>query len=444
MLRIIDLRGRAPNRAELLDLVPRAALDIRAALAQVQPLVDDVRACGEAALREQARSFDHIEGHALRVPASRIREALKNCPLEIRTALETLIEKLRQASDAQVPAERVTEYAGDAKIIQRWQPVSRVGLYAPGGKAAYPSSVVMNAVAAQAAGVSELALASPAQADNDGAPHEAVLWAAGLLGIEEVYAIGGAGAIAAFAYGIPEIGLEPVDVVTGPGNVFVAAAKRAIAGVVGIDAEAGTTEILIIADESADPGFVAADLISQAEHDEAAASVLVTDSEPLANSVLAEVEARVSQTLHADRARQALSGPQSAVILVDDLEAAARVSNAYAPEHLEIQTRDDAGVLAEITNAGAIFLGPYTPVSLGDYLAGSNHVLPTGGTARFSSGLGAHTYLRPQQIVTYGAQSLGLTRAPLGALADTEGLPAHREAVEARFEDASAPAGEGA
>lgn len=432
-MRTIDLRHRSLSRSDLLRLVPRAAIDTGTAVERVRPLVDAVRDRGEAALREQARDFDGVEGHVLRVPPERIAASLDDCPAEVRNALEALIAKLRPASEAQVPAERVTRFGDGAAITQRWQPVGRVGLYAPGGKAAYPSSVLMNAVSAQAAGVPSLALASPAQHDNDGAPHEAVLWAAALVGIDEVYAIGGAGAIAAFAHGVPSIGLEPVDVVTGPGNVFVAAAKRVVAGLVGIDSEAGTTEILIIADDGAEPRFVAADLISQAEHDEAAASVLVTDSADLAARVLAEVDRMAARTRHAARVREALGGPQSAVILVDDLTAAAGVSNAYGPEHLEIQTRDDQAVLAQIENAGAIFVGGYTPVSLGDYLAGSNHVLPTGGTARFSAGLGAHTFLRPQQIVVYDRDALAEAEAPLLALAEAEGLPAHGEAVSERF-----------
>lgn len=434
MLRTIDLRGRIPSRAELLGFVPRATVDTATAAERVRPLVEAVRDRGEDALRDQAREFDGVADHALRVPAEQIGASLATCPSEVREALELLISRLRIASAAQVPEPRMTRFSDGATIAQRWQPVSRVGLYAPGGKAAYPSSVIMNAVSAQAAGVTGLALASPAQHGNRGRPHEAVLWAAALVGLEEVYAIGGAGAVAAFAYGVPSIGLEPVDIVTGPGNVFVAAAKRTVTGLVGIDSEAGTTEILIIADDGADAGFVAADLISQAEHDEAAASVLVTDSEGFAANVRDEVAHRVASTHHSARAREALSGPQSAVILVDDLEAAARVSNAYGPEHLEIQTRDDGRVLAIIEDAGAIFLGGYSPVSLGDYLAGSNHVLPTGGTARFSAGLGAHSFLRPQQIISYDAEALAEVQAPLLALAQAEGLPAHGEAVSARFE----------
>lgn len=433
-MRTIDLRGRALSRTELLRLVPRAAVSADVAVEQVRPLVADVAARGEAALRDQARSFDGVEGHALRVPAETVADSLASCPPEVEEALRQLIERLRRGSAAQVPAQQVTRFDDGAVILQRWQPVSRVGLYAPGGKAAYPSSVVMNAVAAQTAGVPSLALASPAQSDNGGLPHPAVLWAAALCGLTEVYAIGGAGAIAAFAHGVTEIDLEPVDVVTGPGNVFVAAAKRVVTGLVGIDSEAGTTEILVIADASAEPGFVAADLISQAEHDEAAASVLVTDSASFAERVSAEISARAAATRHAERVATALAGPQSAIILVDDLAAAVRVSNAYGPEHLEIQTADDQRVLSGITDAGAIFVGGFTPVSLGDYLAGSNHVLPTGGTARFAAGLGAHTFLRPQQVISYDRAALRDVEAPLLALAEAEGLPAHGEAVTARFE----------
>ncbi|MFC5338180.1 histidinol dehydrogenase [Leucobacter denitrificans] len=434
-MRTIDLRGRELSRAELRALVPRAAMSADEAVERVRPLLEAVATRGEEALRVQAKEFDGVDGHTLRVPPEQIEASLATCPPEVETALRELIARLRKGSAAQVPEARVTTLASGATIRQRWQPVSRVGLYAPGGKAAYPSSVIMNAVAAQTAGVPSLALASPAQRDNGGLPHQAVLWAAALCGVTELYAIGGAGAIAAFAHGVPEIGLEPVDMVTGPGNIFVAAAKRVVNGIVGIDAEAGTTEILIVADEFADPGYLAADLISQAEHDEAAASILVTDAPGLAAAVQTEVMARVEATQHAQRARTALAGPQSAIILVDDLATAVRVSNAYGPEHLEIHTVDNEATLESITDAGAIFLGPTTPVSLGDYLAGSNHVLPTGGTARFTSGLGAHTFLRAQQIIEYDRSALAEVVDPLIALARAEGLPAHGEAVTARFEN---------
>lgn len=439
-MRTIDLRGQSPTRAELLSLVPRAAVGTSEAVERVSPLVADVATRGEAALRDQARDFDRVEGHALRVPADAVAASLGDCPADVREALELLIERLRQGSAAQVPDERVTTVADGAVIRQRWQPVARVGLYAPGGKAAYPSSVIMNAVSAQAAGVPSLALASPAQADNDGLPHQAVLWAAALCGVDEVYAIGGAGAIAAFAHGVPTIGLDPVDVVTGPGNVFVAAAKRVVSGLVGIDSEAGTTEILIIADDSADAGFVAADLISQAEHDEQASAVLVTDSLPLAQQVEAEVAVLAARTHHAARVAVALDGPQSAIVLVDDAAAAEAFSNAYAPEHLELHLRDAAAAAERYTSAGAIFVGAHTPVSLGDYMAGSNHVLPTGGQARYASGLGAYTFLRPQQVIEYDRDALERVREGVVALANAEVLPAHGEAIEARFSEDSASA----
>lgn len=433
MIQTIDFRGLPLSTSEIAERVPRAKVDAVAAVERVVPLVRDVQERGEAALREQAERFDGVSGHSMRVPAEEIQRALDECAADLRAALGTMIARLRIGSAAQIPPANETIIAPGAKIVQRWQPVSRVGLYVPGGKAVYPSSVAMNAVAAQAAGVKSLAIASPVQKEF-GSVHPTILAAAALLGVTEVYAIGGAGAIAAFAYGVPEIGLERVDVVTGPGNVFVAAAKRVVNGTVGIDAEAGTTEILIIADETADPKLVAADLLSQAEHDEAAASVLVTPSERLVHDVAAELQSQLAQTEHQERAGKALAGPQSALILVDSLHAAAAVSDTYAPEHLEIHTADPAALLDQIHHAGAIFLGPYTPVSLGDYLAGSNHVLPTQGTARFQAGLGAHTFLRPQQVIEYDRDALGEVVGPLEILAAAEGLPAHGAAARIRFE----------
>lgn len=434
MIQTINLSERSPiSSAELRALIPRAALDTSAAQAQVRPLIAQVRDEGVPALRRHAEQFDGVTGHELRVPEAEIRAALASASTELREALEALAARLRQGSAAQIPAEQVTVLADGAEIRQRWQPVDRVGLYVPGGKAVYPSSVMMNAIAATTAGVRSLAIASPVQ--KDGHVHPTILAAAALLGVTEVYAIGGASAIAAFAHGVPELGLEAVDVITGPGNIFVAAAKREVSGLVGIDAEAGTTEILILADASANPRFVAADLLSQAEHDEAAASVLVTDSAELASAVSSELTQLVASTQHRERATTALAGPQSAIILVNDMAQAARVSNVYAPEHLEIHTVDPETTLESITNAGAIFLGPYTPVSLGDYLAGSNHVLPTGGTARFASGLGAHTFLRPQQVVRYSQSALQATDQHIRTLATAEGLPAHADAVSVRFEE---------
>ena len=431
MLRTIDLRGRDLSTAELLAAVPRAQAARAQALSAAADIVADVRERGEDALREQAERFDRVTGHDIRVPAAHLDEALERLDPTVRAALEEAIRRVRAASAAQVPAPVVTELGPGAVVEQRWQPVRRAGVYVPGGKAVYPSSVVMNVVPAQVAGVGEVALASPPQAEFDGRVHPDILAAAELLGIDEVYALGGAGAVAAYAYGVASIGLEPVDVVTGPGNNFVAAAKRAVAGVVGTDAEAGATEILIVADGGADASLVAVDLISQAEHDEQASAVLVTWSEDLARTVRAEVERRVDATRNGARARAALEGPQSAVVLVDDRAAATAFSNAYAPEHLELHLVDPRP--EDFVNAGAVFVGAWSPVSLGDYLAGSNHVLPTGGQARYAAGLSASTFLRPQQVIAYDRAALEAVGAEIVALADAEALPAHGEAVTARF-----------
>jgi histidinol dehydrogenase len=451
MMQRIDLRGGLPPRAELLRLMPRATGDVSSATDAARTLIEDVRAHGAAALREQAERFDGGAPKHLRVPASEIARAVAELAPELRDALTEAIRRVRAASTAQVPQASVTTLADGAEVHQRWQPVRRVGLYVPGGKAVYPSSVVMNVVAAQTAGVRSIALVSPPQRDHGHGVHPTILAAAGLLGVDEVYAMGGAGAIGALAYGVADIAsgadiasssdgagtdagaqLEPVDMITGPGNNFVAAAKRLVRGVVGIDAEAGATEILVIADDSADPAYVAADLISQAEHDEQAGSVLVTTSATFADAVEAAIPEQVAAVATAVRLQTALDGPQSAVVLVDSLADAATVSNAYGPEHLEIQTADDDAVLADIDAAGAIFVGPSAPVSLGDYLAGSNHVLPTGGQARFGSGLSASTFLRPQQIVRYTADALAEVAPHIVALATEEQLPAHGAAVSVR------------
>ncbi|MDR7190222.1 histidinol dehydrogenase [Microbacterium sp. BE35] len=433
MLRTIDLRGRALTPAELLATVPRAEAARTEALATAAHIVDDVAARGETALREQASTFDGVAGHDIRVPATHLDEALETLDPAVRAALEQAIERVREASAAQVPAPTVTQLGPGARVTQRWQPVRRVGLYVPGGKAVYPSSVVMNVVPAQVAGVSEIALASPPQRAFGGRVHPVILGAAKLLGVTEVYAMGGAGAIGALAHGVASLGLEPVDVVTGPGNNFVAAAKRAVAGLVGTDSEAGATEILVVADDSADARLVAVDLISQAEHDEQASAVLVTTSEQLAARVLEAIAPRAAATRHAERVAAALAGPQSAIVLVDDLAAATAFSNAYAPEHLELHLADPRP--EEFVHAGAVFVGADSPVSLGDYLAGSNHVLPTGGQARYSAGLSAATFLRPQQVIEYDRDALAAVHAAIVTLAEAEALPAHGEAITARFED---------
>ncbi|WP_221583962.1 histidinol dehydrogenase [Microbacterium sp. G2-8] len=432
-MRTIDLRGRTLTASELLTAVPRATEAVAAAHEAAAAIVDAVRERGEAALREQAERFDHVTGHALRVPQTQIDDAVRDLDPTVRTALDEAIVRVREASAAQVPDPRETVLASGARVAQRWQPVRRAGVYVPGGKAVYPSSVIMNVVPAQVAGVDRIALASPPQRDHDGRVHPTILAVAGMLGIDEVYAIGGAGAIGALAHGVDEIGLQPVDVVTGPGNNFVAAAKRLVAGLVGTDAEAGATEILVAADGDADASLVAYDLISQAEHDEQAAAVLVTTSPELGASVDRRIAELAPRTRHAERVGAALAGPQSAIVLVDDQHTLERFSNAYGPEHLELHLVDARDAVPRYTNAGAVFVGPASPVSLGDYMAGSNHVLPTGGQSRYGSGLGAYTFLRPQQVIEYDEAALREVADRIVSLADAEALPAHGEAVRARF-----------
>lgn len=433
MIQTLDLRGSRPSAAELLALVPRNPGTSAAVGPVVAELIADVRARGAEALLEQSERLDGVRPPHLRVPVAQIAEALDRLDPSIRSALEEAITRVRRASAAQIPPPRTTELDDGATVTQRWQPVARAGLYVPGGKAVYPSSVIMNAVPAQAAGVASIALVSPPQKAFGGSVHPTILAAAALLGIDEVYAVGGVGAVAALAFGVDSIGLDPVSIITGPGNIWVTTAKRQVLGQVGIDSEAGPTEILVIADASADPRLIAADLVSQAEHDEAASAVLVTDSAELAAAVEREVAEQAAATYHAERVAIALDGPQSALVIVDDLEFACAFSDAYGPEHLELHTVDPEATAERIHDAGAIFLGPTTPVSLGDYLAGSNHVLPTLGQARFSSGLGAYTFLRPQQLISYDRAALERVAPHIRALSDAEALPAHGDAVDARF-----------
>ncbi|HEV7933129.1 MAG TPA: histidinol dehydrogenase [Actinomadura sp.] len=430
MISRIDLRGRLPE--DLRSVLPRADLDVEAALEKVRPICEDVRRRGSAAVRDHTRAFDGVEPETLRVPADVIREALRTLDPAVREALEESIRRARLVHRDQRRSDVTTEVVPGGTVSERWVPVGRVGLYVPGGNAVYPSSVVMNVVPAQEAGVGSLAVTSPPQAAFGGLPHPAILAACALLGVDEVYAAGGAQAIAMLAYGTEDC--RPVDLVTGPGNIWVAAAKRHLRGVVGIDSEAGPTEIAVLADATADPVHVAADLISQAEHDTLAAAVLVTDSEELASSVLKELEAQVKATKHVQRVTAALSGRQSGVVLVDDLDDGLRVVDAYAAEHLEIQTADAREVAARVRNAGAVFIGPYAPVSLGDYLAGSNHVLPTGGCACHSSGLSVQSFLRGIHVVEYDRPALAEATGMVVTLAEAEDLPAHGAALKARFD----------
>jgi len=447
MMRVIDLRGKTLTRRELQEAVPRAELGVSDAMAVVTPIVNDVRERGAAALRDIAEKFDGVRPVNLRIPRVEMTKALNNLDPLVRAGLEESIRRVRKVHEDQVPKPHVTHLADGAIVRQKYIPVERVGLYAPGGLAVYPSSVIMNVVTAQAAGVESIALTSPPQKEHRGLPHPTILAACELLGVDEVYAVGGAQAIAMFAYGAkgnePQdapteadaFGMlcEPVDVITGPGNVYVASAKRLVNGVVGIDAEAGPTEIGILADSSADPKQIALDLISQAEHDPLAGSVLVTPSVQLVEKVAEILPAMVASTKHSDRVTAALSGPQSALVLVDDLEQGLKVVDAYGAEHLEIHTRDAAQVADRVRNAGAVFVGPWSPVSLGDYMAGSNHVLPTGGTARFASALNVLSFLKAVDFIEYTEPALAELRDRIVAVANDEDLPAHGEAVAQRF-----------
>ena len=435
MLRLIDVRESA---ADPRSQVPRAAMNLADAGTLIQPTLDDVRDRGAQAVLDACERFDGVRPESLRVPAAVIAEALDQLDPAVRVALEVSIERARKVHADQHRVDVITEVVPGGSVTERWLPVARVGLYVPGGRAVYPSSVVMNVVPAQEAGVPSLVVVSPPQRDFGGWPHPTVLAACALLDIDEIYAVGGAQAVAMLAYGVELADgsrCDSVDLVTGPGNIYVTAAKRALQGIIGIDSEAGPTEVAILADDTADPRYVAADLISQAEHDVIAAAVLVTTSEKLANAVLDEVRAQVANTKHTERITEALTGIQSAVIIVRDIEQGLEVVDAYAAEHLEIHTREPRDVAMRVRNAGAIFVGPWAPVSLGDYCAGSNHVLPTMGAARHSSGLSVQSFLRGIHVIDYDHTALADVAEHVVALAEAEDLPGHGDAITVRFRE---------
>ena len=434
MLKRIDLRGSTRDPR---DLLPRAQLDVSVAVERIRPVVEAVREHGFSAIQEYSEKFDGVRPERLRVPAAALAEAAGSLDPEVRAALLEAITRARKVHADQRRTDVTTQVVPGGTVTERWVPVARVGLYVPGGLAVYPSTVVMNVVPAQEAGVESLVVTSPPQADNGGLPDSRVLAACALLGVDEVYAVGGAQAVAMLGYGSDGADegdrCAPVDVITGPGNIWVTAAKRLLQGRVGIDAEAGPTEIAVLADDTADPVHVAADLISQAEHDPLASSILVTPSEELIEAVEAELARQVPATKHEARVRESLTGTQSGAVLVDDLPQGLRVVDAWAAEHLEIQTRDAREWAMRVRNAGAIFVGPWAPVSLGDYAAGSNHVLPTGGCARHSSGLSVQSFLRGIHVVEYDRDALRDVAGHVVALANAEDLPAHGQAVTARF-----------
>jgi len=426
VLKRIDLRGSGDVARGLL---PRAEFDVAAAMAEIQPLLDRIRHHGAEPIRQITAERDGVTLDRLRVPSDALAAAERDLSPPLRAAILESIERVRTAHRPQRREDLVTEVVAGGTVTERFVPVGRVGLYVPGGLAPLASSVVMNVVPAQLAGVERIAVASPPQRST-GLPDATILAVCAILGVDEVYAVGGPAAIGMYAYGTDEC--VPVDMITGPGNIFVTAAKRAVRGVVGIDAEAGTTEIAVLADDTADPVHVAADLISQAEHDPRAASVLVTPSVELLEAVEVELKRQVDATRHGDRVTEALSGSQSGAVLVTDVEHGLAVVDAYAAEHLEIQTRDARELAMRVRNAGAIFVGPYSPVSLGDYCAGSNHILPTGGCARHSSGLSVASFLRAIQVIEYNREALSQVAEHVVTLAEAEDLPAHGEAVRVR------------
>ena len=438
LMRVVDLRGRQLSKRGYQELLPRAPLDINSALSDIKPILDSVKNGDESTLLELSSRFDGIAPQSLRVPKAVMSSALTNLDQQLREIIAESVRRVRIVHRDQRRGATTTRVVDGGEVQERWVPVDRVGLYVPGGRAVYPSSVVMNVVPAQIAGVPSIAVASPAQKENDGWPHPTILAACALLGVDEVYAMGGAQAIAAFAYGVKngenEI-LEPVDLVTGPGNIYVAAAKRALRGTIGIDSEAGPTEIAVVADSTANPEDVAADLISQAEHDTIAAAILITDSVKLAEEVQVRVQQQTVRTKHSARITEALSGIQSAIVLTDNLEQSLDIANAYAAEHLELLVANPQSASEKIRNAGAVFLGRFAPVSLGDYLAGSNHVLPTGGCACHSSGLSVQTFLRGLHFVSYSERAFREIAASVITFAQAEDLPAHGEAIAARFEE---------
>lgn len=435
-MRLVDLRGQRLTKTGYTNLIPRASLDVAQAMKLVEPILARVKNGNEAELIALAKEFDGVSPQSIKVPRAELMRALAELDPQIRTALEVSAERIRKVHNDQQRGETTTRVVDGGSVTEKWIPVDRVGLYVPGGRAVYPSSVMMNVIPAQIAKVQSIAIASPPQSDFGGLPHPTILATCELLGITEVYAVGGAQAIALFAYGMENL-CEKCDLVTGPGNIYVAAAKRALRGIIGIDSEAGPTEIAIVADETAIAADIAADLISQAEHDVIAAAVLITNSEKLIDEVQKELSIRVARTKHAARIQEALTGIQSACVLVDSTEHGLEVANAYAAEHLEIQTKNSAKDAEQIRNAGAVFIGRFSPVSLGDYSAGSNHVLPTGGCACHSSGLSVQTFLRGLHFIEYNESAFTDIAPTVITLANSEDLPAHGEAMSVRFEKKS-------
>jgi histidinol dehydrogenase len=433
LIRQLDITGKKLTKREYKELIPRANLSVESAMIKIAPILQRVKDGDEAELIKLATEFDGVTPKSIRVSSDELQKALAGLDPAIRKSLELAIDQVRKYHRTQLPTDSSVSVIAGGDIDRTFRAVDRVGLYVPGGIASYPSSVIMNVVPAQIAGVTSIALASPPQKENNGLPNSIILATCQLLGVTEVYAVGGAQAIAMFAYGVKDL-CESADLVTGPGNIYVAAAKRSLRGLIGIDSEAGPTEIAILADDSALAIDVAADLISQAEHDEMAAAVLVTDSKDLIAKVLEQLVIQVDKTKHKERVKAALSGNQSAIVLVDSIAQGVDVINAYAPEHLELILKNSKAISAQIRNAGAIFLDRFSPVSLGDYAAGSNHVLPTGGCACHSSGLSVNTFMRNISVIHYDQNAFNRVASEVITLANAEDLPAHGSAIEVRLE----------
>jgi histidinol dehydrogenase len=433
LIRQLDITGKKLTKREYKELIPRANLSVESAMIKIAPILKRVKDGDEAELIKLATELDGVTPKSIRVSSDELQKALSSLDPQIRKSLELAIDQVRKYHRTQLPIDSYFSVIAGGDIDRTFRAVDRVGLYVPGGIASYPSSVIMNVVPAQIAGVTSIALASPPQKENGGLPNSIILATCQLLGVDEVYAVGGAQAIAMFAYGVKNL-CESADLVTGPGNIYVAAAKRSLRGLIGIDSEAGPTEIAILADDSALAIDVAADLISQAEHDEMAAAVLVTNSKDLIAKVAEQLQIQVDKTKHKDRVKAALSGNQSAIVLVDSIAQGVDVINAYAPEHLELILKNSKAVSAQIRNAGAIFLDRFSPVSLGDYAAGSNHVLPTGGCACHSSGLSVNTFMRNISVIHYDQYAFNKVASEVITLANAEDLPAHGSAMQVRLE----------
>ena len=401
---------------------------LREEMVRVEEILSRVQAEGDAALMELTERFDGVRPDPLRIPPQRLADAWQATPESLKDALRLAHQRILAFHQHQLPTDLAVTGPHGELLGRRWRPVQRAGLYVPGGRASYPSTVLMNAVPARVAGVQRLVMVTPP--GPGGEPHETVLAAAHLAGVEEVYRVGGAQAIGALAFGTATI--PRVDVISGPGNLYVTLAKKAVYGRVAIDSLAGPSEVLVIADHSARADQVAADLLAQAEHDPLAAAILLTTSPELAAAMPAALEAQLENHPRSEITRTALND-WGLIVLCDSLDRAAQLSDCFAPEHLELLVEDPEILAEQIKHAGAIFMGPYTPEAVGDYLAGPNHTLPTAGTARFAGALSVETFMRHTSLIRFNREALEATGSAVITLAESEGLHSHAESVKRRL-----------